>query len=105
MTWLLKHPYLLWHLIFVFGVSLVVWSSSWRYLLQYKKTILYIAVLSFLWGLIFNLVASAVLKLWFYNNTLGIFFFGLPLEEYLFLLLVPQELVCILLLIRRKIYG
>jgi len=98
-------PYLRWHLIFVITPSIILWALYWRYLVKYKKTILAITVLSFVWGLLFNLVASTALHLWFYRNTMGIFFLGLPFEEYVFLLFVPQELCVILLLCYKKIYG
>lgn len=97
-------PYLRWHIVFVIIPSIILWAVYWRYLIKYKKTILAITLLSFFWGSIFNLVASTVLHVWFYRNTLGIFIFGLPLEEYMFLLLVPQELSAILLLGYKKLY-
>ncbi len=98
-------PYLRWHLIFVITPSIILWALWWRYLIKFKKIILEIATLSFIWGLIFNLVASTALHVWYYDNTIGSFFLGLPLEEYIFLLLVPQELCVILLLCYKKMYD
>lgn len=103
MNWLINYPYLLWHSIFVFMPSIVIWILQWRYLIKYKHTIIWISVLSFLWGIVFDWVASPMLGLWFFNHNLNIYFLGLPLEEYLFLLFVPQELAIILLLIRKVI--
>jgi lycopene cyclase domain-containing protein len=100
-----NYPYLRWHLVFVIIPSIILWVFYWRYLVKYKKTILAITALSFIWGLIFNLVASTTLHVWYYQNTIGISFLGLPLEEYIFLLLVPQELCAILLLCYKKLYD
>lgn len=97
------YPYVRWHIIFVFIPSILIWLCYWRYLVQYKQTIVWITILAFLWGLVFDLVASSYLRLWFFNNNLNIYFFGLPLEEFLFLIFVPQELVSILLIIRKYV--
>lgn len=97
-------PYIRWHIIFVIIPSSIIWLLHWRYLIKYKQTLFWIATLSFLWGLIFDLVASPLLRLWFFDNNLRIYFLGLPLEEYLFLLFVPQELTIILLLMRRRVH-
>jgi len=99
---LIDYPYLKWHIIFVLIPSIVIWMWYWKYLIKYKKTLLWITGLSIIWGFIFDLVASPILKLWFFNNSLNIYFAGLPLEEYMFLFFVPQELAIIFLLLRRK---
>ena len=96
-------PYIRWHIIFVILPSIIIWTLYWRYLIKYKQTIIWIAVLSFIWGIIFDWVASPILKLWFFDNNLGVYFLGLPIEEYLFLIFVPQELTAILLLIRKNL--
>lgn len=97
------HPYLRWHILFVIIPSLVIWIINWRFLIKYKQTFLWITVFSFIWGFIFDLVASPILNLWFFDNSLYIYYLGLPLEEYLFLLFVPQGLTAIMLLIRKRI--
>jgi len=60
--------------------------------------------MSLIWGLLFDLVGSVSLKIWFYQNTVGVYFLHLPLEEYLTLLLCPQEITVLLLLVRKKYY-
>lgn len=103
MSWFLQYPYVRWHIVFVLIPSIVLWVLYWPFLIRYKKTIVWITCLSFLWGFMFDLVASPLTGLWFFSHNLNIYFFGLPLEEYLFLLFVPQELVAILLLLRKSI--
>lgn len=100
-------PYMRWNIIFVFVPSIIIWFFYWKYLLKYKKTILYVTVGSFVWGLLFDLVASPILNVWHFNSmqNLGISFLGLPLEEYLFILIVPQELTAIVLILRKDFYG
>jgi hypothetical protein len=100
---LLTLPYIRWLIIFVIIPSATIWLFYWRYLINYKKTIICITLLSFCWGLGFDLVASPVIHVWDFNNNLGVTFLELPLEEYIFLLLVPQELAVILLLLRKEI--
>lgn len=96
-------PYLRWEIIFVFVPSLIIWAFFGSYLIKYKKIILKIAVASFVWGLVFDLVASPTLGVWHFHPTenLRITFLGLPIEEYVFLTFVPQELTSILLLVKK----
>ncbi len=97
-------PYLKWQIIFMFIPSLVVWVLAWDVLKHYKKTILVITAIGVVWGVVFNVVSSSWLHIWFYQNHLGVSFLGLPLEEYITLLVMPQQFICILLVIR-KYYG
>ena len=102
------HPYFRWLFLFVFVPTTLLWFFFWKTLLGYKKTILFILVLSLVGGFCMDVIASPILGIWHFNSTQGlqIYIFGLPLAEYAFLLFVPQEIVCIFLLVRRKmLYG
>jgi len=81
-----------------------VWG---KYLLSYKKTFLLITLGAFLWGFPLDFLSVPTSHIYDFHPThnLGISFLGLPLEEYLFFLLVPQEAVAVTLLIRKKVYG
>lgn len=105
MNWLIDYPYFRWHLFFVIVPSLALWLWRWRYLLKYKKTIAIIAAGALVWGFVFDIVASPVLGLWFFSHNSNIYWLGLPLEEYLFLLFVPQLMAVIFLLLRKEING
>jgi hypothetical protein len=105
MEWFFNYPYLRWHIIFVFLPSILLWAFNWRYLIRYRRTIIAISSASLLWGWVFDFIASPVLKLWFYNHNFNQYFLGLPLEEYLFLLFVPQGLAVTFILIRKKLHG
>lgn len=100
-------PYIRWHILFIFLPSLVMWLVWGKYFLKYKQTILFISFFSFIAGAAFDLLASPVLKVWYFDrvDTLHIWFWGLPLEEYLFLLLFPQEIAILFLLFRKWVYG
>jgi hypothetical protein len=84
--------------------SIIVWICFWSYLKQYGKVFLIGTICAVLWGFFFDVVGIHW-GVWFYTHTLGISYFGLPLEEYILLLLVPQQVIALLLLVRRKIYG
>jgi len=105
MNWFLDYPYLRWHIIFVIVPSLIIWLWQGHYLKRYKRTFLIICLASLVWGFIFDLVASSVLKLWFFNDNFNVYLFGLPLEEYMFLLFVPQLMASIFLLIKKHFHG
>ncbi len=100
-----NYPYLAWLTIFVFIPSVILWIFNFQYLKKYWKLIIFITIGAFLWGFFFDIVGSVFWHIWYYKNTLGYSLFGLPLEEYLILFTFPQEVVIILLLLRRKIYG
>jgi|SRR3990172_10673691 len=100
-----KLPYLFWLIVFVLIPSVLVWAFYWRYLKSYIKIFVVITICAIVWGLGFDLVGSTTWRIWSYSNTLNIYFLGLPIEEYLTLLFLPQQITAILLLLRRKIYG
>lgn len=85
--------------------SIILWLRYGNYFKQHLRIFVTITVCAFFWGLSFDLVSSTFLGVWSYQNDLGIRFFNLPLEEYILLLTLAQELTAILLLVRRKIYG
>lgn len=102
---MLKHlPYLSTILIFVIFPSIILWGLYYRYLKNYLKVFVIITICSIIWGFLFDII-GVNWGIWFYNKTLGISYLGLPLEEYLLLFLLPQQITAMLLLIRKKIYG
>lgn len=107
LNYLLLLPYIRVQLLFIIFPSIILWIFAGRYLIHYKKTFLIIAVMSFIWGLIFDLVASPFMGVWHFTsaNTLNYWFLGLPLEEYMFLIIVPQEVTAFFILFRKLIYG
>ncbi len=98
-------PYLFTIVVFIFLPTVLLWIFYGKLLRKNVKLLIFIAVFSFLWGLLFDLVGSVWWHIWFYNHTLGIYFLGLPIEEYLTLLIFPQQVAALLLVIREKIYG
>lgn len=96
-----------WHILFTIIPSILLWSIWGEYFLRYKKTFLFVTLGAFLWGLPLDLLNVPLLHVYYFNpvHNLGIRFLGLPLEEYLFFLLIPQETVAMILLLRRRIYG
>ncbi|MFA5991274.1 MAG: hypothetical protein WC794_03450 [Candidatus Doudnabacteria bacterium] len=97
----MEYPYLTWLIIFVFIPSILVWMIWWRYLIGYKKTLFFVTTLAVVWGLVLNLSCSTWLGIWYYQNHLGITWFGLPLEEYLMMIFLPQQVVAWFLLIKK----
>lgn len=106
-VYLWQFPYVRWHVFFTFLPTLLVWSFFWKYLLQYKKTLIYATVLALMYGIPADLLASPGLHLWVFNTYMhfGQRIAGLPLGEYVFILCTPQLIVSLLLIIRGKMYG
>ena len=105
MTDFLLFPYIRWHIFVVLIPSIILWILYGKYFWKHKSIFLIITILSFIWGYKFDQTASVQKHLWFFDHNLGIYFYSLPLEEYLFLIFVPQEVVAIHLIIWRKLYG
>lgn len=103
--YLFSLPYMRWHIVFTFTPLIIMWIFYGKYLIKYKKTILFVMAGSFSWGLLFNLVASTWLHIWnYYPPTLGIWFLGLPIEEFIFISVVPIEVASFMLILRKKNY-
>lgn len=100
----MTHPYLVWLILFLFLPSIIVWLVWGSYLKQYKKLFIGITMVSLVWGFCFDLAENAFFHIWNYSNTVGVWFLGLPIEEYVLLLFLPQMLISILLVLRKKIY-
>lgn len=100
-----KLPYLYLLIIFVFIPSISLWVIYWNSLKTYFRLFIFITIGAFIWGFLFDLVGSNFWHIWSYSNNLNVYFLRLPLEEYLTLLFLSQELTVIMLIIRKKIYG
>jgi lycopene cyclase domain-containing protein len=100
-------PYARWHIVLTIIPSLILWGVWGRYLWHYKRTFLLITLGAFVWGLPLDLLSVPVFHVYGFNpiHNTGISFLGLPLGEYLFFLLVPQEAIAVTLLVRKVIYG
>ncbi|OGH42612.1 MAG: hypothetical protein A3H79_03435 [Candidatus Levybacteria bacterium RIFCSPLOWO2_02_FULL_36_8b] len=84
--------------------TLLMWIYNFKILRLYKKT-LFACVF---WALVFSVpwdYWAIKTKIWnFPNNTnLGIWFGGLPLEEYLFIIFVTFEISTLTLVLKNKI--
>ena len=102
-----SYPYLNWHIFFVIIPSILLWLWKGKYLWKYKKTILYATIISLVYGIPADLLASSYLKLWYStpSTTFGGYYVGLPLGEYFYILFAPQLVVGITLLFRQTLYG
>lgn len=96
-----------WHMTFTFPTLFLLWIFEWRYFLRYRKVFLYVLLGGIVWAVPFDVLAAPVFHIYYFHPTknLGIWLWGIPLEEYLFILLVPQVVVALTLVIRRIFYG
>jgi lycopene cyclase domain-containing protein len=77
--------YLKWFLVFAWTPTLLVWLFFWRLLSGYWKVLLLCCVGSIIFGYPWDYWATHS-WLWKFSSehTLNKYFFGLPLEEYIF---------------------
>lgn len=100
----MQFPYLFTLIIFILLPTVVLWIFNWQSFFPSIKLFIFVGACSLIWGFLFDIVGSVEWGIWFYRNTLGINLLGLPLEEYMTLLLFPQFVTALMLLIRRKWY-
>lgn len=99
-----QFPYLFGIIVFIFLPTLSMWIFYSRYLRKHLSLFIHIGIISLIWGLASDLTGSVWWKIWFYEHTLGVYFLHLPLEEYLTLIIFPQEVVVLLLIVRKYLY-
>lgn len=87
------YEYLVIMLIFTLPSIAYGWYKGlWKEMLY---TVLYVSIL----GIIWDIISVTVFRLWYWNpdTIIGIWLFGLPLEEYLFIILVPMAIIGLVL--------
>ena len=99
-------PYLKWHLVFNFIPQVIFWTIFYKRIIKYKITLLLVFVFGFIFGLIWDIIASPWWSIWHFTvvPNLNIYFLGIPLEEYLFILTVPVGIAGFVLMIRSYLY-
>ncbi len=96
--------YVIWLTIFIILPTVFLWVLNWKYLTQYWKPVIYCAI----WALIFSIpwdIWAVYADIWrFHEGTnIGLPILGLPIEEYLFMILVTAQISTVVLLIRKRI--
>jgi len=95
--------YLTWLLIFVWLPTLLLWITNFHTLRLYTKTL----SLCIFFALVFSTpwdYWAIKTKIWVFpqDTNLGIWFGGLPLEEYLFIIFVTFEVSTLTLVLKHK---
>ncbi len=92
--------YPLWLCIFVFLPLILIWLFEFKKLRKYGRVILLAEVASFIFATPWDMIAVKD-KIWYFTepHILGIWLFGLPIEEYLFIIFVALLFVSIVLLL------
>ena len=98
--------YLAWLLIFVWIPTLLLWITNFDILHRYKKTLSF----CIFWALIFSVpwdYWAIKTEIWVFpqDTNLGIWFSGLPLEEYLFISFVTLEVSTLTLVLKHRAKG
>ena len=95
--------YLLWLAIFVWAPLALLWLTSFRILWRCKRTIAFCMV----WALVFSIpwdLWAVKTEIWRFpaESNLGLWVFGLPLEEYLFITTVTAFLASLVLVLKGR---
>lgn len=82
--------YFTWLLVFILIPSFLLLIKFWKVYLRYPRTLLAVVGGSFIFGFPWTALATGT-GVWFFNRNavLGIWILNLPLEEVLFLVVVP----------------
>lgn len=97
--------YIIWFVIFVIIPLVFLWSVYFQTLLKYKKVFYLCIIGSIIFSFPWDYIASHE-KIWYFTKPyiLGIVFFGIPLEEWLFYTFVTILFASITVLLWGK-YG
>ncbi len=84
----------------VFTVPFLIMSIQKRRIKNYIRTL----ILLFAFGIVWDSVSVAIFHLWYWNENmlLGVWIGCLPLEEYLFMILVPIAVLEMFSLTKKK---
>ena len=95
--------YLKWLLIFVWLPTLLLWVTNFDILRRYKRTLLSCVFCALVFSIPWDYWGIKT-KIWIFpqDTNLGIWFGGLPLEEYLFIIFVTFEISTLTLVLKRK---
>lgn len=97
------YDYLIWFLEFALIPVVVVWFVWWRILAKYPKVFLYCILGSIIFGYPWDYWATHS-WLWHFSaaHIVGVSFFGLPLEEYVFFISEAVLYASLALVLREK---
>lgn len=95
--------YLKWLLIFVWLPTLILWITNFYFLKRYKKTLLSCIFCALVFSVPWDFWAIKT-KIWVFpkDTNLDIWFGGLPLEEYLFIIFITLEISTLTLVLKYK---
>lgn len=87
----------------VFTVPFLIMSILKRRIKSYIRAL----ALLFVFGMVWDSVSVAVFHLWYWNEStlVGVWIGCLPLEEYLFMILVPIAVLEVFSLTKKKVKG
>ena len=97
------YSYIYWLIIFVLAPTAIFWIAYPFVIKKYYRTLL----LCFICALIFSIpwdIWAQKTNIWYWpaNKVIGIYFLGLPLEEYLFIVFVTILISTVVLILREK---
>lgn len=100
------YGYILWLAIFIVAPTITMWVLFPFIIKKYRKVLLLCA----LWALVFSIpwdLWAVYTKIWYFppENILGIWLCGLPLEEYLFIVLVTVLVSTFTLVLKYKVFD
>jgi lycopene cyclase domain-containing protein len=95
--------YINWLTIFVWLPLAILWMTNFRVMWKYKRTIGFCVFCALVFSVPWDLWAIYT-KIWIFpaDTNMGLWFAGLPLEEYLFIIFVTILLSTITLILREK---
>lgn len=98
------YTYILWLALFVWLPILIIYLFNREYINKYRNIFPYGIVSTLLFSIPWDWWAIKT-NVWYFppQNIVGVWFFGIPLEEYLFMIFVTFEIAFITLALRKKL--
>ncbi|MDO8576795.1 MAG: lycopene cyclase domain-containing protein [Candidatus Daviesbacteria bacterium] len=98
--------YIIWLLIFAILPLVFIWLKYFNLLWRYKQTLASVVLIAFLIFIPWDIYAvRSGIWLFPYSGNTGIIIMDLPLEEYLYTVLIPLLAASITLIVKYKFQG
>jgi lycopene cyclase domain-containing protein len=97
--------FIVWLSVFIWIPTVILWIKYHKILMKYKNTLMFVVLGSIPFGIIWEHIAIKD-NIWFYpgNNILNKWIWGVPVEEWLFILSFPWMVFTLSILLNKMFY-
>ena len=80
---------------------IILWLSSFKLLLKFKKILIFVVIGSLIFGGTWDFFGVKY-NVWSFHNIIGLWFFGLPIEEWCFIIIISLSVSSLTLILIKR---